>query len=351
MKTIGFVISHKNTEQRRALLPDDLVHIRHPRKVFVETGYGESVGARDKDYAAFGVHVVPRAEALRCDVITDVKLGDADFLGDIENGKTLFGWAHAVQMTDFTEACIRGGHTVIAWEEIHEDGRYVFYRNREVAGEAAILHGFRYCGRMPYDARVAVIGNGQTAKGALRILHGLGAQVDVYGRKFEQLFRKKMFEYDVLVNCVMWDTSRTDRIIYRKDLKKMRPGTLIIDVSCDPELEIETSRPTTIDDPVYVVDGVIHYAVDNTPAMYPKTVSRLLSAGISKMTDRIIEGRLPPHVRAATVIKDGKILRDEITHFRQARGLYCGEACGHSGKDAEANRAAQRQRSAVRDAT
>ena len=67
----------------------------------------------------------------------------------------------------------------------------------------------------------------------------------------------------------MWDTTRTDRIIYKEDLKKMKPGTLIIDVSCDPHLEIETSHPTTIDDPVYVVDGVIHYAVDNTPAMYP----------------------------------------------------------------------------------
>lgn len=324
MKTIGFVISHKNNEQRRALLPEDLVHLRHPRKVFIETGYGDSVGYKDRDYAEFSVHVVPREAALKCDIITDVKLGDADFLDQIGSGKTLFGWAHAVQMTDFTEACIRGGHTVIAWEEIYEDGRYIFYRNREVAGEAAILHGFRYSSRMPYDATVAILGNGQTAKGALRILHGLGAKVDVYGRKYEKLFRKKMYDYDVLVNCVMWDTSRTDRIIYRKDLKKMKPGTLIIDVSCDPELEIETSHPTSIDDPVYEVDGVIHYAVDNTPAMYPKTVSKLLSEGIAKMTDHLIEGKLPPHIKPAIVISEGKIMKEEILQFRKARGLYCG---------------------------
>ena len=324
MKTIGFVISHKNNEQRRALLPEDLVHLCHPRKVCIETGYGESVGYQDRDYTEFGVHVVPREAALKCDIITDVKLGDADFLDQISSGKTLFGWAHAVQMTDFTEACIRGGHTIIAWEEIYEDGRYIFYRNREVAGEAAILHGFRYSSRMPYDATVAILGNGQTAKGALRILHGLGAKVDVYGRKYEKLFRKKMYDYDVLVNCVMWDTSRTDRIIYRKDLKKMKPGTLIIDVSCDPELEIETSHPTSIDDPVYEVDGVIHYAVDNTPAMYPKTVSKLLSEGIAKMTDHLIEGKLPPHIKPAVVIREGKILKEEILQFRKARGLYCG---------------------------
>lgn len=324
MKTIGFVISHKNNEQRRALLPEDLAHIRHHRKVSIEMGYGESVGYQDGDYAAYGVHIVPREEALRCDIITDVKLGDADFLDVIENGKILFGWAHAVQMTDFTDAVLRGGHTVIAWEEIYEDGRYIFYRNREMAGEAAILHGFRYCGKMPYDAKVAILGNGQTAKGALRILHGLGAQVDVYGRKYEKLFRKKMFEYDVLVNCVLWDTARTDRIIYRKDLRKMKPGTLIIDVSCDPELEIETSRPTTIDDPVYVVDGVIHYAVDNTPAMYPRTVSKLISEGISRLVDPLVEGRIPAHVKPAIVIREGKIIKEEILQFRRARGLHCG---------------------------
>lgn len=324
MKTMGFVISHKNNEQRRALLPDDLVHIRHHRKMFFETGYGEAVGYTDSAYAAFGVHLVPREQALACDIITDVKLGDADFLDKVQEGRELFGWAHAVQMTDFTEAAIRGKHTVIAWEEIYEDGRYIFYRNREVAGEAAILHGFRYCGKMPYDAAVAILGNGQTAKGALRILHGLGARVDVYGRKYEKLFRKRMYEYDVLVNCIMWDTTRTDRIIYREDLKKMKPGTLIIDVSCDPMLEIETSRPTTIDDPVYEVDGVIHYAVDNTPAMYPKTVSKLLSAGMAQLVDPLIEGKYPAHVKPAVVIRKGRIQQDAILKFRQARGLYCG---------------------------
>ena len=78
--------------------------------------------------------------------------------------------------------------------DFFEDGRYIFYRNREVAGEAAVLHAFRYCGRMPYDTQVAIIGNGQTAKGAMRILHGLGARVDVYGRRLEGLFKKKKLD-------------------------------------------------------------------------------------------------------------------------------------------------------------
>lgn len=326
MKTMGFVISHKNGEQRRAILPADAALLKYPAQLYFESGYGLSVGASDDDYIAAGCHIVSREEAMACDIIADVKLGDADYLDKIDGSKLLFGWAHTVQNIDFTGAMLNAGHTVVAWEEIFEDGRYIFYRNREVAGEAAVLHAFRYCGRMPYDSRVAILGNGQTAKGAMRILHGLGATVDVYGRRQEQLFRKKMFEYDVLVNCVMWDTSREDRIIYKEDLKKFKPGTLIIDVSCDPELEIETSRPTTIENPVYTVDGVIHYAVDNTPGMFPITVTKVLSQGLGRYIDILIENDFeayPENLKKAVVIKDGSIRDERIRAFREKRGIFC----------------------------
>ena len=323
MKTMGFLISHKNNEKRRAILPEDLTGVRNCSQLYFEAGYGEALGIADDAYARHGVHLVSREQALQCDIITDVKLGDADYIDELQEGKILFGWAHAVQGLDFCSKAIMGAHTVIAWEELYEGGRYVFYRNREIAGEAAVLHAFRYSGKMPYDASVAIVGNGQTAKGALRVLHGLGAKVDVYGRKFEQLFRQKMFDYDVLINCVMWDTSRTDRIIYAKDIKKMRKGTLIIDVSCDPYLEIETSHATTIDDPVYEVDGVIHYAVDNTPAMYPKTVTKILSEGIAAFIDPILAGQYPECVDRATVIRGGEIIDQNIEAFRKARGLFC----------------------------
>ena len=256
-KTMGFVISHKNGEKRRALLPEDLGRINNVDSLYFETGYGESVYVSDEEYIKMGAHVVSREEALKCDIIVDVKLGDADYLDQLEDGKILVGWAHAVQGINFTTACLNKNFTVIAWEEIFEHGQYIFYRNREVAGEAGVLQAFLYCGKMPYECKVAILGNGQTAKGAMRILHGLGAQVDVYGRKFEKLFIERMSNYDVLVNCIMWDTNRTDRIIYREDLKKLKKGCMIIDISCDPGLEIETARATTIQDPVYVVDGVI----------------------------------------------------------------------------------------------
>jgi N5-(carboxyethyl)ornithine synthase len=318
---MGLVISHKDNEMRRAILPADVRRLRNPGQLYFETGYGESVGCTDQDYRDAGAHVASREEVLKCDIITDVKLGDADYLDQLEDGKILFGWAHAAQGVDFTSKCLEKNFTVIAWEEIFEDGRYIFYRNREVAGEAAIMQAFCNYGKMPYDCRVAVIGNGQTAKGAIRILNGLGAEVDVFPRKQEKLFLKKKFDYDVIVNCVMWDISRTDRLIYREDLKKMRPHTMIIDVSCDPHLEIETSHPTTISDPVYEVDGVIHYTVDNTPAMFPYTVTKVLSDGNVRMMDDVIEGTYPPALLEAMVIDKGHIRSKSVWDFREARGL------------------------------
>ena len=322
-KTMGLLISHKNNEKRRAILPVDVKKLHNPEMLYFESGYGTAVGVSDQEYLDCGCHVVSREEAMQCDVITDVKLGDADYLDQLNDGKILFGWAHAAQGVHFTAKCLEKTFTVIAWEEIFEDGRYIFYRNREVAGEAAIMHAFCNYGKMPYDCHVAVIGNGQTAKGAIRILNGLGAEVDVFPRKQEKLFLKKKFDYDVIVNCVMWDISRTDRLIYREDLKKFKPHTMIIDISCDPHLEIETSHPTTITDPVYEVDGVIHYAVDNTPAMFPMTVTKVLSEGNVRIMDNVIEGDLTPSLLEAMVIENGHIRSESIRSFREARGLRC----------------------------
>lgn len=319
MRTVGFVISHKNNEKRRGLLPEDLKNIKNLDYIYMEKGYGESIGLKDSDYE--GVKFVSREEVLNCDVIVDVKLGDADYLNEIDDNKVLCGWAHAVQNIDFTTTCIKKKFSVIAWENIFKNGRYIFYRNREVAGEAAIIQGIRYAEKCPYELKVAIIGNGQTAKGALRILHGLGADVDVYGRKLENTFKKNMYNYDVIVNCVMWDTNRTDRLIYKEDLKKMRPGTLIIDVSCDPYLEIETSYPTTIDSPIYIVDEVIHYTVDNTPAMFPKTVSKVLSNNFAEYYDELITGNFSEEIEKAIALEKGNIVDEEIAKFRKLKGV------------------------------
>lgn len=103
MKIIGLIISHKNGERRRARLPNDIKkNVKNPQQLFFEEGCGLSVGVSDDEYRAVGCNIVSREEALACDVITDVKLGDADYLDEITPNKILFGWAHAVQNIPFT---------------------------------------------------------------------------------------------------------------------------------------------------------------------------------------------------------------------------------------------------------
>lgn len=322
MKTVGLLISHKNGEKRRALLPEDISKVKNPENLYIEKGYAESLNIEDKEYSDLGCNIVSREEVLKQDILVDVKIGDADYIKDLEPGKILFGWAHAVQSIDFTTEVLKGKHTVYAWEDLYEDGRYIFYKNREIAGEAAILHAIPYMGFMPYEARFAIIGNGKTAKGVQRVLYGLGAkEVDIFGRRLEKLFRKEMFNYDVIVNCVLWDTNRTDRLIYREDLKKFKKGTVIVDVSIDPELEIETSVPTTIEDPVYEVDGVIHYAVNNTPALFSKTVTRVLSPRIAELLNELAEENIGEMLEKSKVIDKGNIILEDIKKFRESKGL------------------------------
>lgn len=96
---------------------------------------------------------------------------------------------------------------------------------------------------------------------------------------------------------------------------------MIVDISCNKQLEIETTVPTTIDDPVYTVDGVIHYAVDNTPAMFPHSVTNVLSKGFAKYVDKIVTNDYDKVLNDAVIIKEGHILDDDIKQFREARNL------------------------------
>ena len=97
MKTIGFVIGHKENELRRALLPEEVKFIEHPEMIYIETGYGEVYGCSDSEYADAGCNVVSRDRAFDCDIICDPKVGDdAEYLSSLKRGQTIFGWVHAV---------------------------------------------------------------------------------------------------------------------------------------------------------------------------------------------------------------------------------------------------------------
>ena len=314
MKTIGFPISHKENENRRALLPCDAAKVAHPECLVFEHGYGEVLGYKDADYKAAGARMAGRDEVLACDVICDPKVGDAEYLGKLQ-GQAVFGWVHAVLNRDITDKLIAGKLTAYAWEEMDEGGRHVFWRNNEIAGEAAIAHAYMCHGVFPYSTKVAVLGRGNTARGAIRALYSMGADVRQYDRHTEQLFRKELAEYDVVVNAILWDKLRKDHIIYKEDLKRMKPGSMIIDISCDCAGAVETSIPTTIDKPSYMVEGVRHYVVDHTPALFYKSTSASISAVLPRYFDSLIAGEWNGSQKAL-IVKDGEIIDQNINKFQ-----------------------------------
>lgn len=288
MKTVGLVISHKENENRRALVPKDIKNIKHPEYIYIEDGYGDALGFCNNDYSKFGIKIASREEVLKLDVICDPKIGDADYLEQLNN-QTIFGWIHAVQNRDITDKIIVSKLTSYAWEDMYEDGRHCFWRNNEIAGEAAVFHAYMCHGVFPYNTKAAVLGRGNIARGAIKTLNYMGAEVVQYDRKTEGLFRQELGEFDVVVNAILWDTARKDHIICRDDLKRMKRNALIIDIACDRAGGVETSIPTTIEKPIYVVDDIIHYVVDHTPALFWKTTTDSLSEVFSKYVDFFIE--------------------------------------------------------------
>ncbi|MDD7306756.1 MAG: N(5)-(carboxyethyl)ornithine synthase [Peptoniphilaceae bacterium] len=315
-KTVGLPKSRKKNEKRRALVPRDLKEIKNVDKLYFETGYGQELGFSDQDYINMGANIGSFDQVLEKDIICDPKIGDESFLSDLKEGQTVFGWLHAVQNKDIADKLLEKKLKVYAWEDMYEDGRHVFWRNNQIAGEAAVMNAFECFGIMPYNTKVAILGRGNVASGALKILTCLGADVTIYNRHMEKLFKKELPNYDVIINAILWDVSRKDHIIYKEDLKRMKKNALIIDISCDRAGAIETSVPTTMDDPIYLVDGISHYVVDHTPSIFFKNASFGLSEEVKKYIDQLIEGNVSKTLKDALIIDEGKIIDQRIIAFQ-----------------------------------
>lgn len=314
MAKAGFPIPTKENELRRALLPEDIDGIKSAGELVFEKGYGSVLGYSDDDYRRCGANVAKRSEVCRCPVICNAKPAITDEY--FQQGKKIFGWIHAVQGRAITDALIEHKMTAIAWEDMFEGGRHCFWRNNEIAGEAAVMHAFLQWGRLPYEGTAAVIGRGNCAMGAVRALERLGCNVTIYDRRTVGLLREEIGRYDVIINAVLWDVFREDHLIYEQDLDKMRPGSLIIDISCDEAMGIQSSRPTTIKDPVYWHKGILHYAVDHTPTLFYRSASRSISSVVSRFIDFLADEEPNSVIEHATIIRDGSIIDEKITRFQ-----------------------------------
>ncbi|NQV99511.1 MAG: alanine dehydrogenase [Rhodospirillales bacterium] len=315
---IGIAREIKAQEGRVALMPTDVASlVGAGHQVQIETNAGLASGADDAAYTSAGARIAASAEALygASQMIVKVKEIMPEEYGFLRSDQIIYTNLHTALNRHLTDQLLALKVASVSAENTHEDGS----PNCPLAGEIGAFEGVRLClaphggtgrhfmehfGAAPLKA--IVIGLGAVGQGSLRTLLRLGCSVtglDIVARarKSTQLtwashayrsdhvasLASHLGDADLIVNCVLWPKHRKDHLISRAMLAQLKPTAAIVDISCDTAGAIETCRPTTWAEPVYTVDGIRHFCVDNIPGAAPATASAGYSRAILPFVARI----------------------------------------------------------------
>ena len=310
---IGIPKEIKEQEQRVALLPSAAGQLtRRGHSVVVQKNAGIGSGYPDDDYVKAGAEIVDQAKDVfaRADMIVKVKEPlEAEF-PLLRKGQILFTYLHLAASKSLTEALLKSGVTAIAYETIQVNHRLPLLEPMsEIAGRMSVVMGANFLakynggsgvllGGVPgvLPGRVIVVGGGTSGVNAARMAAGLGADVTILDVDLERLryldlsiisantlysseanLLEMMPECDLLIGAVLLPGAKAPKLITRQMLRKMKPGSVLVDIAIDQGGCAETSRPTTHLDPVYVEEGVTHYCVANMPAAYARTATQALT--------------------------------------------------------------------------
>jgi len=312
---VGVPKEIKNNESRVGMTPAGVFElIKSKHTVYVQSGAGEGSGFFDKDYQQVGAVVLDTIERVYAlsDMIVKVKEPIALEYNLIQEGQVIFTYFHFASSEILTRAMIKQKGICIAYETVEdEEGSLpLLTPMSEVAGRMAIQQGAKYLekpvkgrgvllGGVPGVApgRVLILGAGVVGIQAAKIAAGLGAHVTVLDINMKRLryvnevmpphvvtefsneynIRKHIKTHDLIVGGVLLKGAKAPNLITRDMLKEMRPGTVIVDVAVDQGGCIETTKPTTHEDPIYIIDDVVHYAVANMPGAVPYTSTMALT--------------------------------------------------------------------------
>jgi alanine dehydrogenase len=312
---IGIPKEIKTNENRVSLVPagaEALVAAGHT--VYVEQGAGEGSGFSDEQYTAVGAKLLPTADAVwkEAEMIIKVKEPIAVEWPRMRKGQTIFTYFHFAADEKLTKAHLDSGATCIAYETVELPTRELplLTPMSEVAGRMAVQEGAKYLeklyggrgvllGGVPGvpPAKVVILGGGVVGVNAAKMAAGMGAKVvivdtslprlrylsDVMPSNVQLIFsnRQNILEQiataDLVVGGVLLPGAKAPKLIRREDLKTMRPGAVIVDVAIDQGGCVETIKATTHENPVYTVDGIIHYGVANMPGGVPRTSTLALT--------------------------------------------------------------------------
>ncbi|MDE3743000.1 alanine dehydrogenase [Maribacter polysaccharolyticus] len=307
--TVGIPKEIKNNESRVGMTPAgvfELVHNDH--KVFVQSGAGEGSGFSDDDYKQVGAVILDTIGQIYSisEMIVKVKEPIEEEYNLIQKGQIIFTYFHFASSEPLTKAMIQSGAICIAYETVEdEEGTLpLLTPMSEVAGRMAIQQGAKYLekpkkgrgvllGGVPGvpPGRVLVLGAGIVGIQAAKMAAGLGAQVTILDINLKRLryvndvmpshvvtefsnefnIRKHVKTHDLIIGGVLVKGAKAPNLITKDMLKTMHPGAVIVDVAVDQGGCVETTRPTTHEDPVYIIDDVVHYSVANMPGAVPYT--------------------------------------------------------------------------------
>ena len=312
---IGVPTEIKSDEYRVAVTPAGVRELsEHGHEVLVQAGAGEGSAIADADYIGQGAEIAPDAATVygEAEMILHVKELQAEEIEMLSPGQLLFTYLHLAPDPEQTRGLCASGATAIAYETV-EDGRGrlpLLAPMSEVAGKIATQAGAFMLekplggrgillGGVPgvAAANVLVIGGGVVGMNAAFIAIGMEATVYVYDRSIDRLreldiafggradtcyastldIEKRLPDVDLVIGAVLVHGAKAPYVIRREQLKLMKKGAVIVDVSIDQGGCFETSRPTTHSDPTYEVDGVTHYCVANMPGAVPITSTYALT--------------------------------------------------------------------------
>jgi alanine dehydrogenase len=306
---VGVPKEIKSDEYRVGMMPvgaEALSKAGH--EVFVETQAGIGSGFSDEDYTKVGAKIVPTAKDVfdRADMLVKVKEPQPAEISMFRPGQIVFTYFHFAASPEMSQACLESEIVAIAYETIKDrQGRLpCLTPMSEIAGKMSIQEGAKYLerpmmgrgillGGVPgvAPAHVVILGAGIVGTNAAKVAAGLGADVvlmdinlerlryldDVMPKNVKTIFsdahtvREHLISADLVVGAVLIPGAKAPRLVTRKDLTAMKNGSVIVDVAIDQGGSVETSRPTTHQNPTFVVEGVVHYCVANMPGAVGRT--------------------------------------------------------------------------------
>lgn len=311
---IGIPKEIKVKEYRVAVIPSGvrlLVEAGH--QVFIEKDAGEKSGFSNDDYSIAGAVVLetPKEIFESCEMILKVKEPQPQEYDLLRSGQILFTYLHLAPVKELTEVLMVKKVIAIGYETVEENGKLPLLEPMsQIAGRVAPMVGSQFLsahtsgkgvliggasGVMP--SKVLILGSGIVAKNAAKIASGMGADVIIMGRnqhsmtELEEILpsnistiysnsyniEKILPTVDIVIGAVYSTGEKAPHLITREMLSLCKKGTVMVDVAIDQGGCIETSRPTTHDDPVFEVDDIIHYCVANMPGDYPVTATQALT--------------------------------------------------------------------------